>query len=74
MVDLEKVNQLFDNAKNRKLKAVFEKFSVTTIERCSEVKSSQPISWVQILILIIAVFIGVVAFIATMSVCCLYSK
>ena len=74
MVDLEKVNQLFDNSKNRKLKAVFEKYSVTTIERCSEVRSSTPISWVQILILIIAVFIGLVAFIATLSVCCLYSK
>jgi len=74
VVDLDKVNNLFDNNKNRKLGEVFQKYSVTNVERCSQVRSAPKINWIQVLILIIAVFIGVVAFIATISICCLYSK
>ena len=74
VVDLDKVNRLFDESKNRKLNDVFEKFSVTSVERCSEVRAAPAVNWIQILILIIAVFIGVVAFISTIIICCLYSK
>ena len=74
MVDLEKINQLFDGKKNRKLSAVFDKYSVTNVERCSQVRAAPTINWIQILILIIAVFIGVVAFIASITICCLHSK
>ena len=73
-MDLDKVNNLFDNNKNRKLGEVFEKYSVTNVERCSQVRSAPKINWIQVLILIIAVFIGLVAFIATITICCLYSK
>ena len=37
-------------------------------------RAAPSVSWVQVLILIIAVFIGVVAFFATIIICCLYSK
>ena len=39
-----------------------------------QVRAAPSVSWVQVLILIIAVFIGVVAFLATIVICCLYSK
>ena len=74
MVDLDVVNQLFDNKRNRKLKAVFSKYSVNNVERCSQVRAAPRVDWIQILILIIAVFIGVAAFVATITICCLYSK
>jgi len=74
VVDLEKINQLFDSNKNRKLKAVFDKYSVTNVERCTQVRAAPKVNWIQILILIIAVFIGLVAFISTITICCLYSK
>merc|ERR1711884_761326 len=69
VVDLDKVNRLFDESKNRKLNDVFEKFSVTSVERCSEVRAAPAVNWIQILILTIAVFIGVVAFISTVIIC-----
>ena len=74
MVDLDKVNRLFDNRRNRKLAAVFSKYSVNSVERCSQVRTAPKVDWIQILILIIAVFIGVAAFVATITICCLYSK
>ena len=74
VVDLDVVNQLFDNKRNRKLKAVFSKYSVNNVERCSQVRAAPRVDWIQILILIIAVFIGVAAFVATITICCLYSK
>ena len=73
-MDLDVVNQLFDNKRNRKLKAVFSKYSVNNVERCSQVRAPPRVDWIQILILIIAVFIGVAAFVATITICCLYSK
>ena len=74
VVDLDKVNRLFDNRRNRKLKSVFSKYSVNSVERCSQVRTAPKVDWIQILILIIGVFIGVSAFVATITICCLYSK
>ena len=43
---------------------------------CSLVRVRAPpkINWIQLCILIIGVFIGVAGFIATITLCCLYSK
>jgi len=74
VVDLDNVQKLFNKRKNKKLEDLFEKYSVDSVERCARVRTPPKINWIQFCILIIAVFIGMSAFIASIVVCCLYSK
>jgi len=74
VVDLDNVQNLFTNKKNKKLNDLFDKYSVDSVERCARVRTPPKINWIQFCILIIAVFIGIAAFIASIVVCCLYSK
>lgn len=74
VVDLDNVQNLFDNKKNKKLNDLFEKYSVDKVERCARVRTPPKINWIQFCILIISVFIGIAAFVASIVVCCLYSK
>ena len=71
VVDLTKAQ---DIVKSSNLENVFDKYSVVGVERCSQVKSNYKVNWIQICILIIAVFIGVASFIAAIFLCCLYRK
>jgi len=74
VVDLDNVQNLFNRKKNKKLDELFLKYSVDNVERCARVRTPPKINWIQFCILIIAVFIGISAFIASIVVCCLYSK
>ena len=49
---------------------------IQSLRLCSLVRVRAPpkINWIQLCILIIGVFIGVAGFIATITLCCLYSK
>merc|ERR1712062_857837 len=72
-VNLDEVQGIFaeDNAQ---LKTLLEKYSVDSVERCARVRAPPKINWIQLCILVIGVFIGVAGFIATITLCCLYSK
>ena len=37
VVNLDRVNKLLDQASNKRLGPVFDKFAVTSVERCSQV-------------------------------------
>lgn len=74
VIDLNEVQSLFMADANPELKAKLDKYRVISVERCANVRSTYKVSWVQICILLIAVLIGVVAFIAALTICCLYSK
>jgi len=74
VVDLDNVQNMFNSRKNKKLENLFSKYSVDSVERCARVRTPPKINWIQFCILIIAVFIGIAAFIASIVVCCLYSK
>ena len=41
VVNLDQVNQLLDQASNKRLGPVFDKFAVTSVERCSQVWTNQ---------------------------------
>ena len=41
VVNLDRVNQLLDQASNKRLGPVFDKFAVTSVERCSQVWTNQ---------------------------------
>ena len=74
VVSLDAVQQLFAPAANKKLEELFTKYSVDQVERCSRVREPPSINWVQFCILLIAIFIGLAALAAALTVCCLYSK
>merc|ERR1712079_851333 len=74
MGDLDDVQNMFNRRRNKKLENLFSKYSVDSVERCARVRTPPKINWIQFCILIIAVFIGIAAFIASIVVCCLYSK
>ena len=74
VVELGTTSNLFDASKNPKINATFSKYGVDRVERCAVVRANYKINWIQICILIIAVFIGLSAFIAAIVICCLYSK
>jgi len=74
VVDLDDVQNMFNRRRNKKLEELFVKYSVDAVERCAKVRTPPKINWIQFCILIIAVFIGLAAFIASIVVCCLYSK
>ena len=74
-IALSSVQTLFDPKTIRPdLQEKLDKFRVIKVERCANVKSTYTISWVQICILAIGILIGVIAFIAAVTTCCLYSK
>jgi len=74
VVDLDKVQNLFSDKQNRELTDLLSKYSVDSVERCAQVRAPPKITWVQFCILIIGVFIGIASFIASIVICCLYSK
>merc|ERR1712025_1348688 len=74
VIDLSKAQSLFNMEKNRKLAELMAKYAVDSVERCAQIRKPPKITWVQLCILVIAVFIGVASFIASIVVCCLYSK
>ena len=43
-------------------------------QRCAEIFVNQKIQWVELSLLVIAALIGFLAFIATIAICCFYSK
>lgn len=45
VVNLDQVNQLLDQASNKRLGPVFDKFAVTSVERCSQVWTNQNTSF-----------------------------
>lgn len=74
-IDLSSVQTLFDPRTIRPdLQEKLDKFRVIRVERCANARSSYTISWVQMCILAIGIMIGLVAFIAAVTTCCLYSK
>jgi len=74
VVELPMAETLFNVDKNDNLAELMNKYSVDSVERCAEIRKPPKLTWVQLCILIIAVFIGVASFIASIVVCCLYSK
>ena len=44
------------------------------MQRCAEIFVNQKIQWVELSLLVIAALIGFLAFIATIAICCFYSK
>ena len=41
VVNLDRVNKLLDQASNKRLGPVFDKFAVTSVERCSQVWNNE---------------------------------
>jgi hypothetical protein len=74
VIDLNSVQSLFDARANPSVQEKLEKFRVISVERCANVKSNYEVSWVQICILAIAILIGIVAFVAATTLCCLFGK
>jgi len=74
VIDLNSVQSLFDSRANAGVKEKLDKFRVISVERCANVKSNYKVTWVQICILAIAILIGIVAFVAATTLCCLFGK
>jgi hypothetical protein len=72
-VNLDSVQSLFSK-ENPRLQELLKQYSVDSVERCARVRPPPKVNWIQICILVIAVFIGMAGFIATIVLCCLYSK
>ncbi|KAF2368301.1 Cadherin [Trinorchestia longiramus] len=72
----EETEVLLDAEENPRLKEVYDKYGVTTVERCVArvVNRAGATDWVEVWVLLLAALIGVGAAIAACTVCCLYSR
>lgn len=75
VIDLNSVATLFrPETSSPELTSLLTKYNVVSVERCSLNRSNYRVSWVEVCILIIAVFIGVAAFLAITITCCLHDR
>merc|ERR1712183_547790 len=73
VVDLKTSEDLFKSSEID-LTELYEEYDIIATERCAEIFINQKIQWVELSLLVIAALIGFLAFIATIAICCFYSK
>ncbi|VVC39330.1 Hypothetical protein CINCED_3A006945 [Cinara cedri] len=65
---------LLEDPSNHELKNVYKQYEVKNIERCSPKQVKSTVTWVQMSVLGIAIFIGFVSIFAICLLCCSYKK
>jgi len=73
VVDLETSKTIFNNNESD-LKDLYDAYNIVQVERCAEVFVTRKVQWIEISLMAIAALIGFLAFIATIAICCFYSK
>merc|ERR1712079_449803 len=73
MGDLKTSEDLFKSSEID-LTELYQEYDIIATERCAEIFVNQKIQWVELSLLVIAALIGFLAFIATIAICCFYSK
>lgn len=65
---------LLEDPSNHELKNVYKQYEVKNIERCSPKQVKSAVTWVQISVLGIATFIGLISIFSICLLCCSYKK
>nr|CAD7590795.1 unnamed protein product [Timema genevievae] len=71
--DLNDMQSLLQDPNNSELDQIYIKYNVQAVQRCALTIAKAEASWTQLWVLVLAAFIGIAAFGAGITTCCLYS-
>lgn len=70
--NVEEMETILADPKNKNLKRVLSKYNIQEVTRCASTASISEISWIEIWVLVLSVLIGLMALIAACTLSCLY--